>query len=507
MYSIRHSLGVFFAAVAVFALAATGVAAASPGHARGDHHLGSPGHLPPPPHRPPPTRGPEAPSSSRPTTSPATRSSPTTATPTARLTQAGSLHDRRPRRRARRLGRRPPRLAGLAGLRPRRTGCSTPSTRAATRSPCSRSTATGCICRQVAPLRRRRSRSASPRTATSSTCSTRAAAARSRATCAIGASCVPVPGSGTAPSAWTRPPRPSSPTPPARSPSPPTARSWSSPPRPTATPSTSSPSTASAALPPHAGGRPRARRRAVRASPSTPRGHARWSPRPARTRSPRSRIAADGTLTPARPASPPARPRPAGSPQADGRVLRVQRGQRHRLELRDAAGSLTALGNTATDAGTVDAAASPDGRFLYVQTGADGIVDEFRSTRRHAHPDRLGHRPGRRRRRGHRRLLTHPSPRPAAPRGAVGRGGGRAGDGASAGPVTAHLAEAVSRRESAGDQAHRAADDRPRRDRSAAEDLPDEGEPLGDREGEHRAQRDAEEKVRGDAWSLHGSNL
>ena len=36
------------------------------------------------------------------------------------------LRDRRPRRRARRLGRRPPRLAGLARLRPRTTACSTP---------------------------------------------------------------------------------------------------------------------------------------------------------------------------------------------------------------------------------------------------------------------------------------------------------------------------------------------------------------------------------------------
>ncbi|QMU79566.1 lactonase family protein [Streptacidiphilus sp. PB12-B1b] len=41
-------------------------------------------------------------------------------------------------------------------------------------------------------------------------------------------------------------------------------------------------------------------------------------------------------------------------------------------------GELTALGNTATNAGTVDAAASADGRNLYVQTGAAGIVDEFR---------------------------------------------------------------------------------------------------------------------------------
>ena len=42
-----------------------------------------------------------------------------------------------------------------------------------------------------------------------------------------------------------------------------------------------------------------------------------------------------------------------------------------------AGGALTALGNTPTDAGTVDAAPSGDGRFLYVQAGAAGIVDEF----------------------------------------------------------------------------------------------------------------------------------
>jgi 6-phosphogluconolactonase (cycloisomerase 2 family) len=40
-------------------------------------------------------------------------------------------------------------------------------------------------------------------------------------------------------------------------------------------------------------------------------------------------------------------------------------------------GKLTALGNTTTDAGTVDAASTADGRFVYVQTGAAGNVDEF----------------------------------------------------------------------------------------------------------------------------------
>jgi hypothetical protein len=41
------------------------------------------------------------------------------------------------------------------------------------------------------------------------------------------------------------------------------------------------------------------------------------------------------------------------------------------------AGQLTLLGATPTDPGTVDASATPDGQFLYVQTGGKGIVDEF----------------------------------------------------------------------------------------------------------------------------------
>jgi|SRR5450756_1751509 len=40
-------------------------------------------------------------------------------------------------------------------------------------------------------------------------------------------------------------------------------------------------------------------------------------------------------------------------------------------------GGLTALGNTTTDAGTVDATSAGDGRFLYVQAGKAGIVDEY----------------------------------------------------------------------------------------------------------------------------------
>jgi 6-phosphogluconolactonase (cycloisomerase 2 family) len=40
-------------------------------------------------------------------------------------------------------------------------------------------------------------------------------------------------------------------------------------------------------------------------------------------------------------------------------------------------GQLTNLGATVTDPGTVDSSATPDGIYLYTQTGAKGIVDEF----------------------------------------------------------------------------------------------------------------------------------
>jgi hypothetical protein len=41
-------------------------------------------------------------------------------------------------------------------------------------------------------------------------------------------------------------------------------------------------------------------------------------------------------------------------------------------------GTLQPLGNTSTDPGTVDAAASSGGQYLYAQTGGQGIVDEYR---------------------------------------------------------------------------------------------------------------------------------
>jgi 6-phosphogluconolactonase (cycloisomerase 2 family) len=43
----------------------------------------------------------------------------------------------------------------------------------------------------------------------------------------------------------------------------------------------------------------------------------------------------------------------------------------------DSAGQLSVIGNTATDAGTVDAAATAEGDFVYVQAGQAGNVDGF----------------------------------------------------------------------------------------------------------------------------------
>ncbi|MGO9029723.1 MAG: lactonase family protein [Acidimicrobiales bacterium] len=63
---------------------------------------------------------------------------------------------------------------------------------------------------------------------------------------------------------------------------------------------------------------------------------------------------------------------------ADGFLYASNAGSGTVSELRPAwSGELALVGTTATDPGTVDAAASADGRFLYVQTGADGIVDSF----------------------------------------------------------------------------------------------------------------------------------
>jgi 6-phosphogluconolactonase (cycloisomerase 2 family) len=55
-----------------------------------------------------------------------------------------------------------------------------------------------------------------------------------------------------------------------------------------------------------------------------------------------------------------------------------------------AGGTLTLLGQTATDPGTVDAAVTPGGAFLYVQTGGNGVVDEF-AVSPNGSPAEVGH--------------------------------------------------------------------------------------------------------------------
>ncbi len=51
-------------------------------------------------------------------------------------------------------------------------------------------------------------------------------------------------------------------------------------------------------------------------------------------------------------------------------------------------GQLTLLGQTGTDPGTVDSSATPHGKYLYVQAGANGIVDEFHA--RHGNLTEIG---------------------------------------------------------------------------------------------------------------------
>jgi hypothetical protein len=61
-----------------------------------------------------------------------------------------------------------------------------------------------------------------------------------------------------------------------------------------------------------------------------------------------------------------------------GVLLHLQCRERERERLsRRGQRNFTALGQTVTGPGTVDASASANGQFLYVQTGANGVVDEF----------------------------------------------------------------------------------------------------------------------------------
>jgi sugar lactone lactonase YvrE len=64
---------------------------------------------------------------------------------------------------------------------------------------------------------------------------------------------------------------------------------------------------------------------------------------------------------------------------ANGRFYASNAGNASLTEVRSGPrGTLTVVANTSTDPGTVDAAISAHGHYLYVQTGANGIVDEFR---------------------------------------------------------------------------------------------------------------------------------
>jgi 6-phosphogluconolactonase (cycloisomerase 2 family) len=64
---------------------------------------------------------------------------------------------------------------------------------------------------------------------------------------------------------------------------------------------------------------------------------------------------------------------------ADGTLYASNAGSGIESVLRDdASGNLTLLPGAATDAGTVDATASGDGQYLYVQAGGAGNIDAFR---------------------------------------------------------------------------------------------------------------------------------
>ena len=108
--------------------------------------------------------------------------------------------------------------------------------------------------------------------------------------------------------------------------------------------------------------------------------------------------------------------------QRAGLLLRIERGQRHgELVQRHGRGVPSLLNATAasTHPGTTDSAASPDGQFLYVESGGGGALDAFAVERqRNAYATRDAVEPAEALRR-HRGQLT-PSTCPRAP--ASGRG-------------------------------------------------------------------------------------
>lgn len=64
--------------------------------------------------------------------------------------------------------------------------------------------------------------------------------------------------------------------------------------------------------------------------------------------------------------------------QAQGFFYASSAGSAHVTQYADSiGGALSLVGQTGTDPGTVDASATGNGQYLYVQTGGNGIVDEF----------------------------------------------------------------------------------------------------------------------------------
>jgi 6-phosphogluconolactonase (cycloisomerase 2 family) len=89
-------------------------------------------------------------------------------------------------------------------------------------------------------------------------------------------------------------------------------------------------------------------------------------------------LASDGTIAPID-AQPTGQSATCWVAQANGTFYASNAGSASLSSFRSSpTGALTAVGQTTTDAGTVDAAVTADGRYLYVQAGAAGIVDEFR---------------------------------------------------------------------------------------------------------------------------------
>ena len=79
---------------------------------------------------------------------------------------------------------------------------------------------------------------------------------------------------------------------------------------------------------------------------------------------------------------------------ADGNFYTSNAGSASLSQFRDTGnGVLSFESNFSTDPGTVDAAGPANSPYLYVQTGASGILDEFESrAERGVEPDRFAHR-------------------------------------------------------------------------------------------------------------------